>query len=193
MEVDSVIIPIFKFLVLIGILFLIGAIINIIIDKIRGKSNQHIFRKRNIDNSNEDTLALLFNKVNGYKRIIKYDDIILFINEYGIKAILICDIYGILSGNENDKSWQLKANNRDTLITNPIIGFRDKLTKISSKIGNEEITEYILLGGHCFLNIEFKSINLVRTNKIFYTLSKKDGNKKYSVDEIDNIYEKLKM
>lgn len=190
---EEIAMPIFKFLVCIGALLLIGAIINIIKDKVRGKSKQKILKKRDISSCGTDVIALSLDKIKGYKRIITNKNYIIRINEYSIDAILICDYYGILSGEEVSEKWNFKSDKEEIMVENPIIEFEKYINNIENKIGNYEIKKYILLGGNTFLNIQFKNIEVLRSNNIYYELSTKMEAKKYTEEEIDNIYQKIIM
>lgn len=193
MYLGDVFVPIFKLLSCIFIIFLVGAIINIIVDKIRGVSNQQILRKRNISNSDIEILLIALNKIKGYKKIFIYNKYVIRITEYGIDAILVCDYYGILYGFESSSNWKFKNDSKYDKINNPLIEFQKYLETMQTKIDGHDINKYILLGGNTILNISFKKIEVLRRNNIFYKLSTKRIGKKYTTQEVDKIYQKINM
>lgn len=191
--VEEFCIPMFKFFVCIGVVLLIGAIINIIKDKVKGKAKQKILMKRDISNCDIDVLILTLKKIKGYNKIIVNNKYIMRITEYNIDVILVCDYYGILYGNEEDLTWNFKSDQKNEVITNPTIEFKKYIEEIKEKIGNYQIREYILLGGNTISNIQFKEIEVVRRSNILYVLSEKKYGKKYTKEEIDSLYNKLVM
>lgn len=193
MYLGDIFVPIFKFLSCIFVIFLIGAIINIIIDKIRGVSNQSILKKRNISNNDIEVLIMTLNKIKGYKKFFIYNKYVIRITEYGIDAILVCDYYGLLYGQESSIKWEFKNGSIYDKINNPLIEFEKYLEVIQNKIGGCDINRYILLGGNTILNIPLKKIEVLRTNNIFYRLSTKRTGKKYTIQEVNKIYKKINM
>lgn len=193
MYADDLMIPVFKFLLCIGFIFLIGAIINIIIDKKKGLSNQNLLKKRDISKSDINTLIINLDKLKGYKKIFTHDKYLIVITEYAINAVLVCDYYGILSGNECDSMWNLNNGKINNKIANPLVDFYKYLSDIENKLNNINIKKYILLGGNSLLRIPIKNIKVIRRNNIFYTLSTRKDGKIYTIEEIDKIYKKFNM
>lgn len=193
MYLGDAFIPLFKFFSCIFVILLIGAIINIIVDKIKGVSNQHILKKRDISNSDIEVLIMTLNRIKGYKKIFIYNKYVIRITEYGIDAILVCDYYGILYGKESSINWKFKNGSIYDKINNPLIEFEKYLEIIQNKIECYDINRYILLGGNTILNIPVKKTQVLRRNNIFYILSTKRAGKIYTTQEINKIYQKINM
>lgn len=193
MYLGDAFIPLFQFFSCIFIIFLIGTIINIVVDKIKGVSNQHILTKRNISNSDIEVLIMTLNIIKGYNKIVIHNKYVIRITEYGIDAILVCDYYGILYGQESSMNWKFKNEDIHDQISNPLIEFKKYIETIQNKIDGCDINRYILLGGNTILNISLRKIEVLRRNNIFYILSTKKTKKKYTIQEVDEIYEKINM
>lgn len=193
MYADDLMIPVFKFLLCIGFVFLIGAIINIIIDKKKGLSNQNLLKKRDISKSDIDTLIISLDNLKGYKKVFTHNNYLIVITEYAINAVLVCDYYGILLGNESDRVWNLKNGKVNSEIENPLIKYYKYLSDIEEKLSDINIKRYILLGGNSLLRIPIKNIKVIRRNNIFYTLSIRKDGKIYTPEEVDEIYKKINM
>lgn len=190
--IDNVVLPMFQVFICIGFLFLIGAFINIIKDKIKGNANQKIFQKRDIKNAGMDTFLISLKEIKGYSKILVYKNYIIRIHEYGIDAIIICDFYGILTGLEEDITWNFKNNDSRQVIANPLIEFKKYIDLIENKLNIKDINRYILLGSNTILNNSFKNVKVIRTNEARYVLATK-GLKKYTKEQVDEFYKKINV
>lgn len=178
------------FLVVISIIF--GLIYRIIIDiKMRRMYQNNIFKNIDISKCKIDTVVTMLSTFNEYSRIIKHKDFIFYITEYGIYEGIVFDVYGTVTGKEDDEYWNLKDSKEDEKIINPLIRFDDFTNEVRKKIGNLKIEKYIIMGGNCIFRIPLKSIKILRMNSFSYILNKKEVKKKYSKEQLEKIYNDL--
>ena len=190
---EDIVFGIFKLLLLIGSVLIIGAFIKIIIDIIKRKKGCVLFKKRNIIGSDIDILASQLLNMKGYKKIFKTTEYLVFINEYQIDLVFFCDYFGMLSGKENDPTWYFNSDSYKQKIENPIVVLDRIKKRLIEKIGNNNIREYILLGSNTLLNVSIIRTNVIRRNNAYYALTKRNGKKKYTIEEIDELYKKINM
>lgn len=178
------------FLVFIGII--LGLIYRIIIDiRMRRMYQNNIFRNIDISKCKIDTVLTMLGTFKDYSRIIKHNDFIFYITEYGIYEGIVFDVYGTVTGKEEDEYWNLKDNQEDEKIINPLLSFENFTKEIRKKIGNLKVEKYIIMGGNCIFRIPLKSIRILRMNSFSYILNKKEIKKKYSKEQIDKVYNDL--
>lgn len=190
---ESIVIFIFKFLLFIILFLITGAFIKIFLDVVRGRSKYQIFKKCDITGSDINILAIELSKIKGYHKIFKTNDYLVYINEYHVDLILFCDYYGMLSGSENDLYWNFNSDFEKRKIDNPKITLETLKQNLIKKTGIDKIRTYILLGSNTRLNVKISKMNIIRRNNAYFTLSKRNEKKKYTHNEIDLIYEKIKM
>ena len=117
---ENIIFSIFKFLLFIIIFLIVGAFIKILLDIVKGRNKQKLFKKRDITGSNISILETEIKRIKGYHKIFKTKNYLVYINEYHIDLILYCDYYGMLSGKENDEYWVFNSDSEKRKIANPI-------------------------------------------------------------------------
>ena len=189
-------IELFKYLMIPGFLvffgMLIGLVYRIYIDiKLRRMYQNNIFKNIDISKCKIDTVITILNTFKGYSKIIKHEDFIFYITEYGMYEGVIFDVYGTVTGKENDEYWNLKDNQEDEKIINPLVKFNEFRKQIREKAGNANIDKYIIMGGNCIFRIPLKSIKILRMNNFNYVLNKIDMKQKYTKEQIDKIYDDL--
>ncbi len=189
-------IELFKYLMIPGFLvffgMLIGLIYRIYIDiKLRRMYQNNIFKNIDISKCKIDTVITILNTFKGYNKIIKHGDFIFYITEYGMYEGIVFDVYGSVTGKENDEYWNLKDNQEDEKIINPLIKFNEFRKQVREKAGNANIDKYIIMGGNCIFRIPLKSIKILRMNNFNYILNKTDMKQKYTKEQIDKIYSDL--
>ncbi len=189
-------IEMFKYFMIPGFLLffaiIIGLIYRIYIDiKMQRMYQNNIFKNIDISKCKIDTVITILNTFKGYSKIIKHDDFIFYITEYGMYEGIIFDVYGTVTGKENDEYWNLKDKQEDEKITNPLIEFSEFRKNIREKAGNNQIDKYIIMGGNCIFRIPLKSIKILRMNTFNYILNKRDMKPKYTKEQIDKIYNDL--
>lgn len=178
------------FLLFFGII--IGLIYRIYIDiKMQRMYQNNIFKNIDISKCKIDIVITILNTFKGYSKIIKHGDFIFYITEYGMYEGIIFDVYGTVIGKENDEYWNLRDNQEDEKIINPLIEFNEFRKKIREKAGNNQIDKYIIMGGNCIFRISLKSIKILRMNSFNYILNKRDMKQKYTREQIDKIYNDL--
>ena len=178
------------FLVFIGII--LGLIYRIIIDiRMRRMYQNNIFKNVDISKCKIDTVVTMLGTFNEYSRIIKHKDFIFYMTEYGIYEGIVFDVYGTVTGKEEAEYWDLKDNQEDEKIINPLLNFDDFTKEIRKRIGNLKAEKYIIMGGNCIFRIPLKSIRILRMNSFSYILNKKEIKKKYSKELIDKVYNDL--
>lgn len=178
------------FLVFIGII--LGLIYRIIIDiRMRRMYQNNIFKNVDISKCKIDTVVTMLGTFNEYSRIIKHKDFIFYMTEYGIYEGIVFDVYGTVTGKEESEYWDLKDNQEDEKIINPLLNFDDFTKEIRKRIGNLKAEKYIIMGGNCIFRIPLKSIRILRMNSFSYILNKKEIKKKYSKELIDKVYNDL--
>jgi len=177
-------------LLVLGIL--IGLIYRIYIDiKMQRMYQNNIFKNIDISKCKIDTVVTILNTFKGYSKIIKHGDFIFYITEYGMYEGIIFDVYGTITGQENDEYWNLRDNQEDEKIVNPLIKFDEFRTKVREKAGNCQIDKYIIMGGNCIFRVPLKSIKILRMNTFNYILNKREIRAKYTKQEVDKIYNDL--
>ena len=189
-------IKVFEYLMIPGFLvcisIILGLIYRIIIDiKMRRMYQNNIFRNVDISKCKIDTVVTMLNTFNEYSRIIKHKNFIFYITEYGIYEGIVFDVYGTVTGNEDDEYWNLKDNQEDEKIINPLIVFDNFTKEVRNKIGNLKVEKYIIMGGNCIFRISLKSIKILRMNSFSYIFNKKEIKKKYSKEQIEKVYNDL--
>lgn len=189
-------IKVFEYLMIPGFLvfisIILGLIYRIIIDiKMRRMYQNNIFKNIDISKCKIDTVVTMLSTFNEYSRIIKHKDFIFYITEYGIYEGIVFDVYGTVTGKEDDEYWNLKDSKEDEKIINPLIRFDDFTNEVRKKIGNLKIEKYIIMGGNCIFRIPLKSIKILRMNSFSYILNKKEVKKKYSKEQLEKIYNDL--
>ena len=186
----------FRYFMIPGVLIffgiLIGLVYRIYIDiKMQRMYQNNIFKNIDISKCKIDTVITILNTFKGYSKIIKHGDFIFYITEYGIYEGIIFDVYGTVIGKENDEYWNLKDNQEDEKIMNPLIKFNEFRKQIREKAGNVQIDKYIIMGGNCIFRIPLKSIKILRMNTFNYILNKIDMKPKYTREQVDKIYNDL--
>lgn len=186
----------FKYFMIPGFLLffviIIGLIYRIYIDiKMQRMYQNNIFKNIDISKCKIDTVITILNTFKGYSKIIKHDNFIFYITEYGMYEGIIFDVYGTVTGKENDEYWNLKDKQEDEKIINPLIEFSEFRKNIREKAGNNQIDKYIIMGGNCIFRIPLKSIKILRMNTFNYILNKRDMKPKYTKEQIDKIYNDL--
>ena len=189
-------IKVFEYLMIPGFLVVIsiilGLIYRIIIDiKMRRMYQNNIFKNIDISKCKIDTVVTMLSTFNEYSRIIKHKDFIFYITEYGIYEGIVFDVYGTVTGKEDDEYWNLKDSKEDEKIINPLIRFDNFTNEVRKKIGNLKVEKYIIMGGNCIFRIPLKSIKILRMNSFSYILNKKEIKKKYSKEQLEKIYNDL--
>lgn len=184
---------IFKFLLCVFIFLIGGAFVKILLDLIRGKSKTNILKEKDIKDSDLKILEIELSRIKGYHKIFRTNKFLVYINEYHIDLILLCNYYGMLTGNENDEYWQFNSDLEKSTIVNPIYELEKIKENLIKKTGINKIRMYILLGSNTRLNVKISKINVIRRNNAFFTLSKRNEKKKYTQNEVDLMYKKIKM
>ncbi len=189
-------ITIFEYLMIPGFLLFIGILIGLVyriyIDiRMQRMYQNNIFKNIDISKCKIDTVATILSNFNGYSKIIKHGDFIVYITEFGMYEGIVYDVYGTVTGKENDEYWNLKDNQEDEKILNPLIKFNEFRKQVREKAGNIQIDKYIIMGGNCIFRIQLKSIKILRMNNFNYILNKKDIKQKYTKQQIDKIYNDL--
>jgi hypothetical protein len=171
---------------------LIGFIFRIYMDiKMQRMYQNNIFKNIDISKCKIDTVITILNTFKGYSKIIKHGDFIFYITEYGMYEGVIFDVYGTVIGKENDEYWNLRDNQEDEKIINPLIKFNEFRNQVREKVGNSQIDKYIIMGGNCIFRVPLKSIKILRMNAFNYILNKMDMKPKYTKEQIDKIYNDL--
>lgn len=189
-------ITLFEYLMIPGVLLFIGILIGLVyrifIDiKMQRMYQNNIFKNIHISKCKIDTVVNILSKFNGYSKIIKHGDFIVYITEFGMYEGIIFDVYGTVTGKENDEYWNLKDNQEDEKILNPLNKFNEFRKQVREKAGNIRIDKYIIMGGNCIFRIQLKSIKILRMNNFNYILNKRDMKQKYTKEQIDKIYNDL--
>lgn len=184
---------IFKFLLCIVVFLIGGAFVKILLDLIRGKSKTNILKEKDIKDSDLKILEIELSRIKGYHKIFRTNKFLVYINEYHIDLILLCNYYGMLTGNENDEYWQFNSDLEKSTIVNPIYELEKIKENLIKKTGINKIRMYILLGSNTRLNVKISKINVIRRNNAYFTLSKRNEKKKYTQNEVDLMYKKIKM
>lgn len=184
---------IFKFLLFIVIFLIGGSFIKIFLDLVRGKSKLNIFREKDIKDSDMKILEMELSRIKGHHKIFKTSKFLVYINEYHIDLILLCKYYGMLTGKETDEFWYFNSDVEKNKIINPIYELEDIKDNLIRKTGINKIRTYILLGSNTRLNVKISKTNVIRRNNAYFTLSKRNEKRKYTQNEVDSIYEKIKM
>ena len=98
----------------------------------------------------------------------------------------------MIIGNIKDEKLVLgKDTQKERLIDNPIYILNKKIDEINTKI-NKDITGYVLLkSSTMFSALNRTNIKVISINSFYYHFSKLVRNKKLSIKEIDEIYEKI--
>lgn len=178
------------FLIFFGIL--IGLVYRIYIDiKMQRMYQNNIFKNIDISKCKINTVITILKTFNGYSKIIKHGDFIFYITEYGMYEGIVFDVYGTVIGKENDEYWNLKDDQEDEKIINPLIKFYEFRKKVREKAGNSQIDKYIIMGGNCIFRVPLKSIKILRMNNFNYILNKMEMRPKYTKQEVDKIYDDL--
>lgn len=189
----EIILEIFRALSPIFIIILILTIIKIIFDYVKyGKKAFSVFDKKEDINISEESLKILIDNLNVYYKLIQNDNTIILILECGIYVFYLLDYDGIISGNIKDEKLVLgKDTQKERLIDNPIYILNKKIDEISTKI-NKEIIGYVLLKSSTIFSVLNRTdIKVIPINAFYYHFSKLVRNKKLSIKEIDEIYEKI--
>lgn len=174
---------------------IVGSIFTLIINQSRGLKKQfQIFNKRiNIDFSSEYILTIL-KKIDGYKRVMKYNDMFILFHQNGIWIIKSIKYDNKVQGNVKDNF----LTNRISLESiDQIPNFFKELDELTNKIKkqiNEPIQKLIIKKEICFFEIEIPlEYKIISKTNCLYTLNNliKENNKHYSKEQIKNLINKV--
>lgn len=177
------------------IFVVVGSLITLFINHKKGLKNQfQIFKKRLDINYDTEYLLTTLKKLNGYKRIIKYNDLFILFHEKGVWIINSIKYSNRVIGNFND---ELLTNKVDLEDIQQIPNFFLELDKLTNKIQkqiNVSVNKVIIKKAICFLEVETPlDYTIISKTDCLYTLNKiiKENKKIYSKEDIKNMIEKI--
>ncbi|MEG2250525.1 MAG: hypothetical protein RSD09_02995 [Bacilli bacterium] len=178
-------------LIVIGII--IGFFYRLYIDYKKGRMYQNnIFRTIDIKYARQDTIVKALDSVTNFHRIkVISKDVILFMNEYDMSLILSKDYIGQIFGLEESPVWKIKGDEKQEELKNPLYMFRKIEERIKESLGNYEYKKYIIIGSLCLININLKTIKILRMNNFYYFINKVANKKRYTKEEINNLFDNL--
>lgn len=190
----EILIEIFRALLPIIIFMLFLTFIKIIIDYIKyGKKAFSVFDKRNKIDISKENLKMLIDNLNVYYKLVELNNnTIILILECGIYVFYSIDYNGIISGDINQEKLILGKNTQnEKKIDNPVYVLKNIINELNIKIGYD-VFGYVLLKSNCIFSVLNRTnIKVMPKSAFYYHFSKLINNKKISIKEIDEIYEKI--
>lgn len=186
-----------KFIIYGVIIFFIGGIIYTLINNKRNKIGKDfdIFKKRSIIDVEGEYLTSALKKVDGYKKIIRYNDFFLLFHERGIYLLKPLEYDNKILGNIKDEvlvNW-LNAGNV-VEIPNFFKQIDDLNKRLTLKI-KEPIINILIKKEICILETKYsKKFNVISKTNFLYRLNNviKNEELKYSKEDIKELINKLK-
>ncbi|EKY22068.1 nuclease-related domain-containing protein [Clostridium celatum] len=180
-----------KIKALVGILIILLTIINVYKSKVKGYIGEIIVSKR-LSKLNKKKYKVINNiLLKAPNTTTQIDHIVISI--YGIFVIETKNYKGIIKGNEYDHNWiQILFNKKETL-RNPIKqnnGHIIALKNIIPELKYKKINSIIAFTKRAKLNINVET-DVVYCNKI-NRIIKKNKEREFTIEEVNNIYGKLK-
>ena len=173
-------------------IFLITIItIYIIIKEIKNKKYSRSIFKKAKEVSEIDYTTMVINELKSYKKIIIDGNNIIAILEKGIFFIKILDYTDKITGDINDEYFYHIIGIKNYKIKNRLKDYYNEYLKYQNKT-KEKINKYIVVRNDCSFNLKnLKDTKIISNKYLFYSLDR--GTKKYNENQINKIYDELKM
>lgn len=135
-----------------------------------------------------DYIIMMINESKQYKKHIINNDNIILITETNIYFMKILKLKNKITGKIKDNYLVEEIGSKKYKIKNVIKNYNEEYYNYQNKI-KENIKKYIIIRNDCNMSIDDKDIKIIHNKNLLFEIDK--GIKKYSENDIDNIYNKL--
>lgn len=135
-----------------------------------------------------DYIIMMINESKQYKKHIINNDNIILITETNIYFMKILELKNKITGKIKDNYLVEEIGSKKYKIKNVIKNYNEEYYNYQNKI-KENIKKYIIIRNDCNMSIDDKDIKIIHNKNLLFEIDK--GIKKYSRNDIDNIYNKL--
>ncbi len=135
-----------------------------------------------------DYIIMMINESKQYKKHIINNDNIILITETNIYFMKILKLKNKITGKIKDNYLVEEIGSKKYKIKNVIKNYNEEYYNYQNKI-KENIKKYIIIRNDCNMSIDDKDIKIIHNKNLLFEIDK--GIKKYSKNDIDNIYNKL--
>ena len=135
-----------------------------------------------------DYIIMMINESKQYKKHIINNDNIILITETNIYFMKILKLKNKITGKIKDNYLVEEIGSKKYKIKNIIKNYNEEYYNYQNKI-KESIKKYIIIRNDCNMSIDDKDIKIIHNKNLLFEIDK--GIKKYSKNDIDNIYNKL--
>lgn len=174
-----------KGLIIFSLFFLITYII---IREIKNRKYSRNPFKKIEETKTIDYIIMMINESKQYKKHIINNDNIILITETNIYFMKILELKNKIIGKIKDNYLVEEIGSKKYKIKNVIKNYNEEYYSYQNKI-KENIKKYIIIRNDCNMSIDDKDIKIIHNKNLLFEIDK--GIKKYSKNDIDNIYDKL--
>ena len=135
-----------------------------------------------------DYIIMMINESKQYKKHIINNDNIILITETNIYFMKILELKNKITGKIKDNYLLEEIGSKKYKIKNVIKNYNEEYYNYQNKI-KENIKKYVIIRNDCNMSIDDKDIKIIHNKNLLFEIDK--GIKKYSRNDIDNIYNKL--
>ena len=135
-----------------------------------------------------DYIIMMINESKQYKKHIINNDNIILITETNIYFMKILELKNKITGKMKDNYLVEEIGSKKYKIKNVIKNYNEEYYNYQNKI-KENIKKYVIIRNDCNMSIDDKDIKIIHNKNLLFEIDK--GIKKYSRNDIDNIYNKL--
>lgn len=153
------------------------------------------YKKEKITFKNADTSFIelclpIIKEIDGYKKMILKNNHIMLISEYGIFVICTINQTGVITGNIKNNILTITYGKSKSYLPNIFIE-QDKILSKYQKNISKPIEKYIITSNDCDIIISINNISKYR--QFLNDFKRKYKDKKLTKNEIDNIFETIKI
>ena len=174
-----------KGLIIFSLFFLITYII---IREIKNRKYSRNPFKKIEETKTIDYIIMMINESKQYKKHIINNDNIILITETNIYFMKILELKNKIIGKIKDNYLVEEIGSKKYKIKNVIKNYNEEYYSYQNKI-KENKKKYIIIRNDCNMSIDDKDIKIIHNKNLLFEIDK--GIKKYSKNDIDNIYDKL--
>lgn len=159
---------------------------------LKDRKNFNRYFNKGVPIHNIDYVRMILKKIPYESRILEKDDSIFILNESGAYLLKVTDYEGYITGNIEDSEFILKINTKEFHISNQILNLDKIKFDIQKQIGISFET-IVIVKNNCNMVITGLSENIVAIRLLYYFLKKKFSKKIYSIEQVDKLFDKVKM
>lgn len=184
----------FMFAVTLTIIIAVALIKGLFNYSINGQKEFDAFKKNTVDIKSLGIISVI-NGLSVYKKIItkKYYSDCIIVCRSGVILIKYWNYSGEVNGSDDLPVIELKLNGKLIKINNEFYKIREEKNKLAAKV-NSDFYEVIIKPDDMKIKLKYDSNIVVCTmSQLFYKLDKLTKSKKYTENEVNDIYKKLVM